>query len=257
MRDRPVCILVDSMAADLHELALGPRSSGHRCSVPTTELCTGLCLPSICSHQEMPEQGPLGRSTRAGVGHTNLANSNVVFNAGMDVHRKTHPDSNNKTVVEKPQGREPPFNQPRVTESSHMASIQRSLVAEGISEEVAKLFLSSWRRNTEGAYSSCWRRWERWCIDQGCDFIHSSLSTILQFLTSEFKQRKQYRTINSYRSAISMTHGPIDGVVVGKHPFVCRLLKGIYNQRSPQPRYSCTWDVGLVLDHIRSCGLFP
>ena len=145
MRDRPVCISVDGTAADLHELALGPRSSGHRCSVPTMELCTGLCLPSICSHQEMPEQGPLGRSTRAGVGHTNLANSNVVFNAGMDVHRKTHPDSNNKTVVEKPQGREPPFNQPRVTESSHMASIQRSLVAEGISEEAAKLFLSSWR----------------------------------------------------------------------------------------------------------------
>jgi len=51
-----------------------------------------------------------------------------------------------------------------------------------------------------------------------------------------------------------MTHGPIDGVVVGKHPLVCRLLKGIYNQRPPQPRYSCTWDVGLVLDHIRSWG---
>ena len=52
-----------------------------------------------------------------------------------------------------------------------------------------------------------------------------------------------------------MTHGPIDRVIVRKHHLVCRLLKGIYNQRPPQPRwYSCTWDVGLVLDHIRSWG---
>ena len=51
-----------------------------------------------------------------------------------------------------------------------------------------------------------------------------------------------------------MTHGPIDGVLVGKHPLVSRLLKGIFNQRPPQPRYSSTWDVGVVLDHIKSWG---
>ena len=51
-----------------------------------------------------------------------------------------------------------------------------------------------------------------------------------------------------------MTHSPIDGVVVGKHPLVSRLLKGIYNRKPPQPRYSTTWDVAAVLDHIRSWG---
>ena len=43
-------------------------------------------------------------------------------------------------------------------------------------------------------------------------------------------------------------------VVVGKHPLVSRLLKGIYNRKPPQPRYSTTWDVAAVLDHIRSWG---
>ena len=51
-----------------------------------------------------------------------------------------------------------------------------------------------------------------------------------------------------------MTHWAIDCVVVGKHPLVCRFMKGVYNQRPPQPRYSSTWDVGVVLDHIRSWG---
>ena len=65
---------------------------------------------------------------------------------------------------------------------------------------------------------------------------------------------KQYRTINSYRSAISMTHAPVDGVVVGNHPLVSRLMKGVFNSRPPQPRYAVTWDVGLVLNHIMSLG---
>ena len=72
----------------------------------------------------------------------------------------------------------------------------------------------------------------------------------------QFEQGKQYRTINSYRSATSVTHTPIDGVVVGKHPLVSRLMKGIYNQRPPQPRYTSTWDVQneIVLQRIRSWG---
>ena len=45
------------------------------------------------------------------------------------------------------------------------------------------------------------------------------------------------KAINSYCSAISMTHAAIDGVVVGKHPLVSRLMKGIYNQRPPKARY--------------------
>ena len=49
---------------------------------------------------------------------------------------------------------------------------------------------------------------------------------------------------NSYRWAISMTHGEIDGVVIGKHSLVSRVMKGIYNQRPPQPRYSSTWAKG-------------
>ena len=70
--------------------------------------------------------------------------------------------------------------------------IWRSLATEGISEAAAKCILSSWRQDTEGAYSYWWIRWERWCIKQGCDPIHSLLSTILQFPSAEFKQVKQY-----------------------------------------------------------------
>ena len=36
---------------------------------------------------------------------------------------------------------------------------------------------------------------------------------------------------------------------------VCQLLKGIFNSRPPQPRYSFTWDVSVVVKYIRGLGL--
>lgn len=52
-----------------------------------------------------------------------------------------------------------------------------------------------------------------------------------------------------------MTHPTIDSVRVGEHPMVCQLLKGIFNSRPPQPRYSFTWDVSVVVQYIRGLGL--
>jgi len=49
-------------------------------------------------------------------------------------------------------------------------------------------------------------------------------------------------------------HEKIDGFDVGQHPLISRLLKGVFNARSPLPRYSCTWNVQLVLDYIERCG---
>ena len=181
---------------------------------------------------------------------------NTAFVSDVDGNglQETNTDPNIVRSAVEPQGREPPPNQTGVTQSSRVVSIRRSLTAEGISEEASVLILSSWRHRTENAYSSSWRRWEQWCSINGFQPVHSPLNAILEFLTAEFHQGKQYRTINSYRSAISMTHEKIDGVLVGKHPLVSRLLKGVYNQRPPQPRYSTTWDVGVVLDHMRSWG---
>ena len=51
-----------------------------------------------------------------------------------------------------------------------------------------------------------------------------------------------------------MTHRHIEGVPIGQHPLVTRLLKGVYNTRPPKPRYTETWDVDGVLDHLTSLG---
>ena len=108
-------------------------------------------------------------------------------------------------VEESPQ-RTSPIDAP--AESSRVASVRNSLQGQGISGAASSLILSSWRKATEAAYSCNWRRWERWCASSGCNPVCAPLSSILDFLASEYAEGKQYRTLNSYRSAISMTHSP-------------------------------------------------
>ena len=70
------------------------------------------------------------------------------------------------------------------------------------------------------------------------------------FLAHLYKEGYQYRSLNAYRSAIASMHTPIDGISIGQHPLVSRLLKGAFQSRPPLSRYQDTWDVSVVLHHI-------
>ena len=88
-------------------------------------------------------------------------------------------------------------------------------------------------------------------------FIQAPSYYIINFLSEKFDKRLQYInysnskvTLKSLRSAISAYHFHIDGRSVEKHPKVCALLAGIFNQRHPQPRYVFILDVEIVLQYI-------
>ena len=61
----------------------------------------------------------------------------------------------------------------------------------------------------------------------------------------------EYRSINVIRSAVSSTHAPLEGSPIAQHPLVSQLLRGIYNSRPPRPHYTCTWDVDVVVQHLK------
>ena len=90
-------------------------------------------------------------------------------------------------------------------------------------------------------------------------FIHflAIQISILLYLSDLYEKGLQYGTINSHRSAISMTHLSIDNVRVGAHPLVSRLMKGIFNLRPAVPKYLKTWDVSVVLKYLISLSPAP
>ena len=69
-----------------------------------------------------------------------------------------------------------------------------------------------------------------------------------------FEEGREYRSLNCYRSALSSVLCPIDGFDVGRHPMVCRLLKGAFQTKPPKPKYTAFWSVDQVLLHIRTWG---
>jgi hypothetical protein len=101
-------------------------------------------------------------------------------------------------------------------------------------------------KSTESAYSSVWRQWSSWCDQQQTDPVSAPLNMVLDYLTELYEKGNEYR-IRTARSAISMTHDPLDGWKVGQHPLTTLFLKRIFNSRPPAPRYTTTWDVDKVL----------
>ena len=61
----------------------------------------------------------------------------------------------------------------------------------------------------------------------------------------------QYRTINKYRSALSSTLLPIEGVKVGDRPLICWLLKGVFNQRPLITKLVPSWSVKNILEVLQ------
>ena len=49
-------------------------------------------------------------------------------------------------------------------------------------------------------------------------------------------------------------HDRVEGVPIRQHPLVIHFLKVVYTLRTPQPRYSGTWNVDKVIMHLQSLG---
>ena len=132
-----------------------------------------------------------------------------------------------------------------------MGCLRKRLAEEGISESASDLIVLSRREGTLSSYSLAWNKWFSWCVEQNVDPVRCNVNWILDFLVFMFESRYEHRTICSNRSAISALHNNIEGRSVGEHPHLSSLVKGVFNNRPPQPKYNFIWDVQLVLDYLK------
>ena len=81
-----------------------------------------------------------------------------------------------------------------------------------------------------------------------------ALVQVLEYLTFLYEIGRSYRTINVHRSMLSGKLPEIDGVHIGKHPMVTRLLKAVYNKRTPRAKYDAFWDADKALCSVKELG---
>ena len=115
-----------------------------------------------------------------------------------------------------------------------------------------KLISHSRRKSSTTNYKSTWGQWTSSCNEIQVNSFQARANYINNVLSEKFDKGLQYRTLNSLRSAISAYHVHIDGKYVGKNPKDCGFLASIFNQRPPQSRYVFIWDVGIVLQYVKT-----
>ena len=165
---------------------------------------------------------------------TYLANSALVCTISKNVCTATISSASDKKFVNKSTGQKS-SSRNRVTEISGVEGFRQSLQKEGISSNAAKLISHSRRKSSTTNYESVWGQWTSWCNERQVNLLQAPVNYIIDFLSEKFDNVLQYKILNCLISAISAYHVHIDGKSVGKHPKVCALLAGIFNQRPPQP----------------------
>lgn len=250
IHNRPLCFQNEYSTPHLLQLETRSSSPGSGCLVNIVEGSLPLHFPTIHSHSTVLEQAQAG-SNLSSPNSTHMAQSGVVSIATEESDRHTNPAPTDSGHPAGARRITSPNGNGRAPTSSRMACIWQRYNAGGLSDGVIKMLNKSWRGSTETAYSSAWRQWDHWCSERGISSLSAPLSAILGFLLVLFNKGRQYRTINTVRSAISMTHDDVDGTRVGQHPLVSRFLKGIFNSRPPAPKYCSTWNVDIVLSYIK------
>jgi len=138
--------------------------------------------------------------------------------------------------------------------TSHLACLWMKFRDSCLSIEASNLMLVSWRSKSSQTYDSLFNKWICWCGERSRDPISGPAADVGNFLAHLFEEGYQSRSLNSFGSAILSVHDPVDGVEVGKHPMISRLLKGAFHHRPPLPRYTSTWDVQVVLQYLEGMG---
>ena len=206
---------------------------------------TVLPVSSISSHTERYSKDKT-RLDRSITHNTRLEISTIVPSFTRNADRPTSCITSSSQIVSYsnvPMSRSS-FNE-KENQSSRLACVGKSLKEREISERVSRILLSSWRSSTEKHYQPAWKLFDSLCFEKSEDPISCPVNIVLEFLTDLFDKGLQYRTINTYRCAVSVTHLPVGSSLIGSYPLVSRFMKGMFQSRPPFQRYLATWDVQL------------
>ena len=132
-----------------------------------------------------------------------------------------------------------------------LASLNRNFKEKGFSKKARELLTASWRNGTQKDYTSKFKKFCSWCRTRKIDSYSASLTEVADFLSDLFAEGLQYRTIAGYRSMLSSVLSPINNIPVGQHPYIIRLLKGVFNSRPPKSKLLPEWDLQKVLNMLQ------
>ena len=223
----PVCVSPDETASP--HLQLEARSGGgsNGCLHAGLVDLSRIRQPTMVPDRSMPHQGEKANSS-SGINNTTVENPTMVpYGSGAPGRLPLEdPTTAGSSVNASGGGLSDATGS---TPVGRLAYLRESYASRGLSSQASDLMLLSWRDKTNSNYGSSFSRWASWCHQRGRDPLSGPIEDVVNFLAGLFSEGYQYQSLNAYRSAISSTHDNVDGVSVGSHPAVTRLLKGAFH----------------------------
>ena len=111
-----------------------------------------------------------------------------------------------------------------------MDCIRQRFVSQGFSIGSADVICQSWSLGTGKRFETAWKAWTwtSWCSSKSTDLFQAPVATFLDFLHHIYVSGRCYSTVNSYRSAVSVTIEAVTGYSLGAHRLVSRFMKGVF-----------------------------
>lgn len=132
-----------------------------------------------------------------------------------------------------------------------MSGIRQTFVNSGLEVDTTDILMASWRNNTKDKYDTYIKQWLTFCNANNISSHQATANDGLKFLTQVFKQGRSYSSINGARSALSAILTKGHEIPFGKLPLVSKFMRGVANLRPTIPKYTCIWDVKVLLDKFR------
>ena len=253
LSDRLVCRPAECTSQKVCELETGPRGMAGGRVHNAMAGGTGLRISAILPDWQMSGQSA-ARQRRDGAGDSGLADPTLVPTGFGNVDGFPGVIATGPKLVDRAHGQDTSIDARSANMASGMENLRQQWRAAGLSEQASGVLENARRPGTKSAYNSPWGKYVSWCAERQIDPFQSSVADVVNFLAEKHQGGLEYSTLNVYRSAISAYHPPVDGVKVGQHPLIQQFMKGAFNMRPPQPKYNETWDVGKVLQHIKTLG---
>ena len=121
----------------------------------------------------------------------------------------------------------------------------------GIPQQTARTIIAFWRDSSKKQYLASIRQWGRFCVIRKIHPCRASVLDGLNFLQYLFNLSVSYSSINTARSALSFILPRNYCGSFGQHFLVKKFVRGVYNLRTPAPKYGYIWDVSVVLEFFR------
>lgn len=131
-----------------------------------------------------------------------------------------------------------------------LSCLREAMETKGVPDEAKTIILKSWRNGTQKQYNSYLKRWIQFCGERKISTTEVTVNNVLKFLTSLYETGLKYSAINTARCALSSLNFD-SRTTIGSHPIIVRFMKGVYELRPTQSKYSSVWDVKKVLNLFR------